>query len=120
MSSDRDMSSGRTSGALSRQSPLARWNPSRDCWETDHVDLLSGLSDVWSETWPTSGTWADGSVYASPTWADAMAGSASSSSPVLPTPTATYSGNTPENHLRKKPGRSKVTDLRILVEDVGL
>ena len=83
------------------------------------MDLLSGLSDVWSETWPTSGTWADGSVYASPTWADAMAASASSSSLVLPTPTATYSGNTAEN-LRKKPGRSKVTDLRILVEDVGL
>ena len=87
MSSDRDMSSGRTSEARSPRAPLARWNPNRDCWETDSVDLLSGLSDVWSETWPTSGTWADGSVYASPTWADAMAGSASSSSPVLPTPT---------------------------------
>ena len=52
------------------------------------MDLLSGLSDVWSETWPTSGTWADGSVYASPTWADAMDASGSSSSPVLPTPNA--------------------------------
>ena len=39
---------------------------------------------------------------------------------LLPTPTATYSGNSPEEHLRKKPGRTKVTDLRILVEDVGL
>ena len=86
MPSDRDMSSGRTSEARSPRAPLARWNPNRDCWETDHVDLLSGLSDVWSETWPTSGTWADGSVYASPTWADAMDASGSSSSPVLPTP----------------------------------
>ena len=59
MPSDRDMSSGRTSEARSPRAPLARWNPSRDCWETDRVDLLSGLSDVWSETWPTAGTWAD-------------------------------------------------------------
>ena len=86
MPSDRDMSSGRTSEARSLRVPLARWNPSRDCWETGQMDLLSGLSDVWSEIWPTSGMWADGSVYASPTWVDAMAGSASSSSPVLPTP----------------------------------
>ena len=87
MPSDRDMSSGRTSEARSPRAPLARWNPNRDCWETDRVDLLSGLSDVWSETWPTSGTWADGSVYESPTWADVMEDSASSCSPVLPTPT---------------------------------
>lgn len=39
---------------------------------------------------------------------------------MLPTPTATYSGNTAENHLRKKPGRMQVTDLRILVEEVGM
>lgn len=36
---------------------------------------------------------------------------------VLPTPVAHPSGNTPENHLRKKPGRSVVTDLSILVEN---
>ncbi|MEJ9078563.1 DNA cytosine methyltransferase [Gordonia malaquae] len=36
---------------------------------------------------------------------------------VLPTPVAQPSGNTPENHLRKKPGRSVVTDLSILVEN---
>ena len=35
---------------------------------------------------------------------------------VLPTPVAQPSGNTPENHLRKKSGR-KVTDLAILVEN---
>ena len=39
---------------------------------------------------------------------------------MLPTPTAQYSGNTAQNHLRKKPGRTQVTDLRILVEEVGL
>lgn len=35
---------------------------------------------------------------------------------LLPTPVAQYSGNTPENHLRKKPGRKIVTDLSILAE----
>ena len=39
---------------------------------------------------------------------------------LLPTPTATYSGNTAENHLSKKPGSVKVSDLRILVEELGL
>lgn len=36
---------------------------------------------------------------------------------LLPTPVAQPSGNTPENHLRKKPGREVVTDLAILVEN---
>lgn len=36
---------------------------------------------------------------------------------LLPTPTATQSGNTAENHLRKKPGRRTVTDLGILIEE---
>lgn len=37
--------------------------------------------------------------------------------PYLPTPVAKPSGNTPENHLRKKPGRKVVTDLAVLVEN---
>lgn len=35
---------------------------------------------------------------------------------MLPTPVAQPSGNSPEAHLRKKPGRTQVTDLAILVE----
>jgi DNA (cytosine-5)-methyltransferase 1 len=35
---------------------------------------------------------------------------------LLPTPCAQQSGNSPEEHLRKKPGRTQVTDLRVLVE----
>ena len=35
----------------------------------------------------------------------------------LPTPVAQPSGNSPEAHLRKKPGRTQVTDLAILVEN---
>ena len=36
---------------------------------------------------------------------------------LLPTPVAQPSGNTPEDHLRKKPGRKVVTDLAVLVEN---
>lgn len=36
---------------------------------------------------------------------------------LLPTPVAQPSGNTPEDHLAKKPGRQQVTDLAILVEN---
>lgn len=35
----------------------------------------------------------------------------------LPTPTATSSWNTPENHMCNRPGRTTVSDLRILVEN---
>lgn len=36
---------------------------------------------------------------------------------LLPTPVAQPSGNSPEEHLRKKPGRQIVTDLAIIVEN---
>lgn len=36
---------------------------------------------------------------------------------LLPTPVAQPSGNTPGEHLRKKPGRNRVTDLSIIVEN---
>lgn len=38
---------------------------------------------------------------------------------LLPTPAANDSGNTPEDHLRKKPGRTQVTSLQIIA-DYGL
>jgi hypothetical protein len=44
---------------------------------------------------------------------------AATSGTLLPTPAAHDSANTPENHLRKKPGRSQVTSLQIVV-DYGL
>lgn len=141
---------------------LAIWNPERDYWETGVEDIF-GHSDVYSETWPTSGMTANGVAYALPTWERHTPGSESSSSPpgetpmlrtpcaaeaeggplspavaaergqtlrltgqvidlvapaqLLPTPVAQPSGNTPEEHLRKKPGREKVTDLAILTEN---
>ncbi|MCT1363943.1 DNA cytosine methyltransferase [Microbacterium sp. p3-SID131] len=36
---------------------------------------------------------------------------------LLPTPVAQPSGNSPEDHLRKKPGRETVTDLAIIAEN---
>jgi hypothetical protein len=36
---------------------------------------------------------------------------------LLPTPVAQQSGCSPEDHLRKKPGRTQVTDLAIIVEN---
>ena len=36
---------------------------------------------------------------------------------LLPTPVAQPSGNSPSEHLHKKPGRERVTDLAILVEN---
>lgn len=36
---------------------------------------------------------------------------------LLPTPVAQPSGNSPTEHLRKKPGRDRVTDLAIIVEN---
>jgi hypothetical protein len=35
---------------------------------------------------------------------------------LLPTPAASDSGNTPANHLGKKPGRRRVTSLKVIVE----
>jgi hypothetical protein len=97
--------------------PIASWNPERDVWETGQMDLFSGRLGVFSETWPASGMTRNGVAYELPTWEPPTEDTEYS---WLPTPTATYSGNTAENHLRKKPGRLSVTDLRILVEEVGL
>lgn len=46
----------------------------------------------------------------------ALAASDSAAPMLLPTPAASDSGNTPENHLRKKPGRQVVTSLMVLVD----
>ena len=69
--------------------PIATWNPSRDCWETSQVDLLSGLSDVYSGTFPNSVSMRRSSLFERPMLAPRTSGSASSS---LPTPTAADSG----------------------------
>ena len=55
------------------------------------MEDIFGHSDVYSETWPTSGMTRNGVAYALPTWAPPTTGSASSSSPpveMLRTPAA--------------------------------
>ena len=66
------------------------------------MGLFCEHSDVWSETFPSSGMWAGGVVYALPTWGQRTVASASSSSPsLLPTPTsmdsAASGGSTPSD-----------------------
>ncbi len=100
---------------------IATWNSARDVWETEAVSLLSGRSDVYSETFPISGSMRNGVAYEHQTSAPLTAGSASLFSQLggelLPSPVAQPSGNTPDDHLRKKPGREVVTDLAIIVEN---
>jgi DNA (cytosine-5)-methyltransferase 1 len=97
--------------------PIATWNPARSVWEIMQ-DALCGHSVPFLETFPPSGTMRNGVIYELPTPEAAISGSESFSSlGLLPTPVASFSANTPKNHLRKKPGRTRVTDLRILVEN---
>lgn len=65
--------------------PIASWNSQRDVWETDQGDLISGHWDVFSETFPTSGSMLNGTAYALPTSEPAMDDSGCS---YLPTPTS--------------------------------
>ena len=84
--------------------PIASWNSQRDVWETDQGDLISGHSVVFSETWPTSGSMRNGTVYARPTWVPATDDSACS---YLPTPTAR---DHKDNRIRREPHRPNDTD----------
>lgn len=72
---------------------IATWNSARDVWETRTTGLFCEHSDVFSATWPTSGTTRAGTAYVLPTSAPRTDGSASSSLPVLPTPRATDGTN---------------------------
>ena len=72
---------------------LASWNPERDVWEGGQMDLFSGLSGVYSETWPASGMTRSGTAYELPTSVPPTSGTASSS---LPTPRATRGGSSTE------------------------
>lgn len=62
------------------KTPAATWNPERDLWETDTMDLFSGLSDVFSETLPISGMTRSGRLFLRPQSEPPMVGSESSSS----------------------------------------
>lgn len=74
--------------ASSPRQPMATWNPARGVWETATVNLFCGHSELYSETWPASGSMRSGSVFRRPEWVPPTSGSGCSSSPGLPTPRA--------------------------------
>ena len=93
---------------LTRQQPLAIWSSARDAWETPQTEgLFCEHLDVYSETFPTSGSTRSGVAYALPTWGPATDVSESSSLPdgaMLPTPSACVAndGESPETWLARR------------------
>ena len=43
--------------------PIATWNPARGVWETGATNLFCEHSELYSGTWPTSGSMRSGSVF---------------------------------------------------------
>jgi hypothetical protein len=86
--------------------PIARWNPARDVWETQTTGLFCEHSDVWSETWPPSGMWDGGTVYALPTSEHRMADSESSS--LLGTPRIDVGGTKSEQGYAAAAAKSRL------------
>jgi DNA (cytosine-5)-methyltransferase 1 len=76
--------------------------------------LIADSRDGYESEWPRAQGWEGGQRSSVGSLAGCGGGDALD---LLPTPCAHQSGNTPENHLRKKPGRHVVTDLAILVEN---
>lgn len=84
---------------------IASWNSQRDCWEGDQVDLLSGRLDVFSETFPISGSMRNGVVYEHQTLGHHTIDSGSLSSQngeLLKTPTAQLAINGGSQHPDKR------------------
>ena len=80
--------------------PFATWNAERDVWETDTLSLFSEHLDVYSETWPNSGSMRNGIAYERPTSALPTAAPATSS--LLPTPSASLGVNGGSQHPDKR------------------
>jgi len=93
---------------------IAQWNPTTQLWETDQIDLFSGQSEPYSETFQTSGMTVGTRLFPLPASAHPIGGSECL---LLPSPVAQQSGSTPQEHLARKPGRTQVTDLAIIVEN---
>jgi hypothetical protein len=82
-----------------QQQPTLTWNTVRGVWErAGMVNLLCEHSELFSETWPTSGMMRDGKVFALPTQAHPTTDSESLSSrtEVFGTVTTATSGRSPE------------------------
>lgn len=119
---------GRVLGDLAEIGFDAEWTTVR----ASDVGAPHGRARVFLLAWPSgssphslcggSGGWASEPGQAggddAPVGSD-QGGDGGGSDPValLPTPVAQPSGNSPEEHLRKKPGRTRVTDLAIMAEN---
>lgn len=97
------------------RSVIASWSRERDLWEAPQLDIF-GDADVFSTSLPKSGCVHGGEMFERPTLVEPAA-NGEVGERVLPTPVAQPSGNSPQEHLRKKPGRKVVTDLSIIVEN---
>ncbi len=64
---------------------IAKWNPSRDCWEEPHEPIF-GQPDVFSETFPISGMTRNGELSLRPQSEHPTEESEFSSSPGAETP----------------------------------
>lgn len=85
--------------------PIATWNPARGVWETQAVNMLCVHSELYSETWPTSGSMRSGVAYELPTWVPHTAGSECSSplGRLFATPTAAiHTGGPPQDSKGKR------------------
>lgn len=89
---------------------FAYWDHGSSCWRTSQLTLDLDLTPS-SVTLPKQGSMRNGRLYQRPMSARAIE---ENDSLLLPTPAADDSGNSPENHLRKKPGRKVVTSLRVM------
>ena len=85
--------------------PIAQWNRARSAWETTQ-EQPCGHSDVFSETWPSSGMTLRGQAYALPTSAPHTVDTEYSSSPgtLLPTPEAKLGSSGPDYARKTRPG----------------
>jgi hypothetical protein len=65
------------------------WNTSKKIWMLSQEETLFGRWELFSETWPTSGTMRDGVVYELPMQVRPITDSESLSLPILRTPSVT-------------------------------
>jgi len=72
---------------------IATWNPARGVWETTAANLFCEHSELYSETWPTSGMTVGGRAFARPMSAPPTSDTGSSS---LPTPEAKLASSGPD------------------------
>ena len=98
------------------------WNPTRQLWETEAMDLFSEQQEPFSETWPTSGMTRNGRLLPLETLVPPIDGKECSSSQLLPTPNAEVErgARSPEGIARRIAKGDKqfsLEDAAIMVEN---